>query len=152
MISFSPFPGSLGLLRAAFCGATLVVTGLASFSAGAAGEFPFDRELILEAKRIGNLRRLPILTVEPNGNAVIDLWCKTVPGRVTIAGSSIRIEAPPLPEQLPDMMVAGQCSPERLQADEELLAALTQVSDWHMQGYVVVLNGPTALHFNPSSH
>lgn len=121
-------------------------------AATAADEFPFDQELILEAKRIGGLKRLPILTVGPNGNAVIDLWCRTVPGRVQVTDNTIKIETAPLPEELPSMMVTGQCSPERIQADQDLIAALTQAIDWRRQNGAVVLDGPTVLRFRVSSH
>ncbi len=130
--------------------AALVLMG--PLTAKAADDFPFDFELILDAKRMGPVKRLPILTVEPNGNAVIDLWCKTVQGRVELAGNTIKIEAAPLPEELPSMMASGQCSPERMQADQDLLAALTQVTEWRRQNGAVVFNGPTMLRFHASSH
>ena len=148
MISMRPFRGGVGFVRLAAVAAALLLAPAAM----AAAEFPFDQEMILDAKRIGGLRRLPIVTVEPNGNAVIDLWCKTVPARVQFSDSAIKIETAPLPEALPGMMVAGQCSPERLQADQDLLAALTQVTEWRRQGSAVVLNGPTVLRFHASSH
>jgi len=141
-------------LRRCLGGTVVIVVGLLLLPAVArtAGEFPFDRELILDAKRMGGLRRLPILTVEPNGNAVVDLWCKAVQARVELSDTAIKIEAAPLPADLPSMMVAGQCSPERMQADQDLLAALTQVTEWRAQGQAVVLNGPTMLRFHASSH
>lgn len=126
---------------------------LAASTARAGEEFPFDQELIFEAKAIGGLKRLPILTVESNGNAVIDLWCQTVPARVQIADAAIKIETAPLPEEPPSMMVAGQCSPERKQADQEFLAALTQATEWRRQNGAIVINGgPQALRFRASSH
>lgn len=148
MTSLRPFLGGLRLVRNVVLAALL----LSPVVATAADEFPFDQELILEAKRIGNVKRLPILTVEPNGNAVIDLWCRTVPGRVQVTDSAIKIEAAPLPEELPSMMVTGQCSPERMQADQDLLAALAQATEWRRQGGAVVLDGPAALRFRASSH
>ena len=141
-------------LRRTLGGTVIIVVGLllAPAAARAAGEFPFDRELILDARRVGGLKRLPILTVEPNGNAVVDLWCKTVQARVALSDTAIKVEAAPLPEELPSMMVAGQCSPERMQADQDMLAALTQVTEWRWQGGAVVLSGAAALRFLPSSH
>jgi hypothetical protein len=138
-----------GLGRGSF--AALAVLLMAS-AAAAAQEFPFDQELILDAKRVGGLKRLPILTVEPDGRAVIDLWCKTVPGRVQVSDTGIKIEAAPLPDALPDMMVAGQCSPERMQADQNLVTALAEVTEWRWQNGTIVLNGPQALRFRVSSH
>ena len=95
---------------------------------------------------------MPILLVEQNGNAKIDLWCKTVSARIEISDTAMKIEAGPLPEGLPEMLSAGQCTPERIQADQELLATLTQVTGWQRQNGGIVLLGPTALKFRPSDH
>jgi len=149
MTSLRPFHGGLRLVwNTAMAALVLLMPAAAT----AADEFPFDQELILEAKRIGGLKRLPILTVEPNGNAVVDLWCRTVPGRVQVTDGAIKVEAAPLPEELPSMMVTGQCTPERMQADQDLLAALTQATEWRRQNGALVLNGPTVLRFRASSH
>lgn len=148
MTLLRPFPGGSRLVQAALAALALLLPAAAT----AADEFPFDQELILEARRIGNVKRLPILTVEPNGNAVIDLWCKTVPARVQVSDGAVKIESAPLPEELPSMMVAGQCSPERMQADQDLIAALTQATDWRRQNGAIVIGGPTVLRFRASSH
>ena len=95
---------------------------------------------------------MPILNVEPNGNARIDLWCRTVPARVETSDISIKIEPGPLPDGPPEMQSAGQCTPERMQADEELLATLAQVTGWHREGESLVLEGPQALNFRASDH
>ena len=124
----------------------------APFVARAADDFPYDREMILDARRMGTPKRLPILTVAPDGNAVIDLWCRTVQGRVQVVESGIRIEAAPLPEQLPTMMVRDQCTPERMLADQDLIAALTQVTNWSANGETLTLTGPVTLRFHASSH
>jgi hypothetical protein len=50
------------------------------------------------------------------------------------------------------MMSAGQCTPERMQADEEMLATLNQVTGWRRQGDEVVLEGAQALKFRLSDH
>ncbi|WP_162827187.1 META domain-containing protein [Pseudolabrys taiwanensis] len=150
MKTYRLFHGSPALWRAVCCAVALTV--LLPFCAHAADEFPFERELILDAKRMGPSKRFPMLTVEQNGNAVIDLWCKTVPGRIEITGGAIKIEAAPLPEELPSMIGPGQCTPERMQADQDLLTALTQVTEWQGKGDTVVLSGPAALRFHASSH
>lgn len=125
---------------------------LGSAAALPADQFPFDQELLLDVARMGHLRRVPVLTIESNGNATIDLWCKTVAGRVELSDSAIHIEAGPLPDALPAMMSDGQCTPERMRADEDTLAALTQVNAWRRQGSSVLLEGPKALKFRPSDH
>lgn len=125
---------------------------LVSTSAWTADQFPFDQELVLDAAPMRPAKRMPVLNVEPNGNAKVDLWCKTVTAHLELSDAAIKIESEPLPEALPEMMGNGQCSPERMQADQDLLAALTQVTEWRLQGGALVLNGPTPLKFRPSDH
>ena len=136
------FAAVCGVLLALGCGESL-----------AADAFPFDQELLLDARPMRpGARRLPILTVEPNGAARIDLWCKTVAGHVEFADAAIKIEAGPVPEALPQMMIDGQCTPERMQADMVTLSAITQVTEWRRQGGMLVLIGPTTLKFRASDH
>ena len=120
--------------------------------AGAADPFPFDRELLLDAVPMRPVKRVPILNVAQSGHATIGLWCKTVAGHVTFADKEIRIESGPLPDALPQYMSEGQCTPERMQADADTLAALTQVTAWERRGQLIVLLGPTTLKFRPSDH
>ncbi len=134
-----------GVLAAALL---LLVQGLAL----AADAFPFDRELLLDAAPMRPGQRMPILTVEENGTARLDLWCRTVPARVEISEMAIKIEPGPLPEDLPAMQSAGQCTPERVKADEEILAAFSQVTAWRRQGEAIVLEGTTTLRFRASDH
>jgi hypothetical protein len=129
--------------------------GLSLLACGAAApaeQFPFDQEILLDAAPMRPGKRMPILLVEPNGNAKIDLWCKAVSARVTISDMSMKIEPESLPEELPEMLSAGQCTPERVQADQELLATLTQVTGWQRQNGNIVLLGPTELKFRASDH
>jgi hypothetical protein len=118
----------------------------------AAEPFPFDQDLLLDAAPMRPGKRMPLLTVEPNGSARIDLWCRTVPARMEISESAMKIEAGPLPEGQPEMMSAGQCTPERMQADEELLAALSEVTGWRWDSEGLVLEGPKPLRFRSSDH
>src|SRR5438034_835773 len=102
-------------------GAIAAVLLLLICRTGAGAEsFPFDQEFLLDAAPMQPGKRMPALTVEPNGNARIDLWCRTVSARMEISDVAMTIEAGPLPESPPEMMSAGQCTPERVQADEEL--------------------------------
>jgi hypothetical protein len=134
-------------------GAVAAVLVLLACGAGIPAEtFPFDRELLLEAPPMRPGKRMPILAVEPNGNARIDLWCRTVPARVDVSDATIKIEAGPLPEEMPTMQSAGQCTPERVQADEEFLATLTQMTGWRRLGDGIVLEGPKTLKFRASDH
>jgi hypothetical protein len=124
-----------------------------SCGVGAPAEpFPFDRELLLDAAPMRPGKRMPILNIESNGNARIDLWCRTIPARVEISDASVKIEPGPLPDGPPEMQSAGQCTPERMQADEELISALAQVSGWRQENSGVLLEGPKPLKFRLSDH
>lgn len=136
-------------LRGLAAAALLIVTGGQALPAD---PFPFDRELLLDAAPMRPVKRVPILTVAPDGNAIIDLWCKTVRARVELSDSAIRIDPAPLPEALPAVMSNGQCSPARMDADMDLLAALTQVTGWSKQGGAIVLAGPKQLRFRSATN
>lgn len=127
--------------------AVLLLTG-----ALAAEQFPFGQELMLEAAPMRPGKRMPMLTVAPNGDAIIDLWCKSVPAQVEVADDAIKIEAGPLPDVLPAMMGRDQCTPARIHADADLLATITQATAWRAQGSTLVLAGPTTLKFRSASN
>ncbi len=118
----------------------------------AAGPFPFDQEMLLDVAPMPPVKRVPVMTVTADGEATIDLWCKTVTARVTVTGAAIRIEPGPLPEGLPRYMSDGQCTPERMQADADTLTALAQVTVWRLRGDTVLFSGVTPLRFVLSSH
>jgi len=77
-----------------------------------------------------------------------------VPALFEVNGAEIRIQTAPLPEALPLYMSSGQCSPERIQADVELLGQLNQATEWQRQGDRVLLSAPgtAPLRFRLSSH
>lgn len=146
MSIFRLVAGSLGFA----CG-TIALAPIAT-PARAAESFPFEQTLMLDVKPMLPVKRVPIMTVESNGDATIGLWCKTVRGRVAVSTTEIKIEAAPLPDDLPQYMVDGQCTDERVKADADTLAALTQVTGWRAQGGAIVLTGATQLKFRPSSN
>jgi heat shock protein HslJ len=45
-----------------------------------------------------------------------------------------------------------QCDPDRMQADEDLLAALRQVTTWSRQDDLLVLQGERSLRFHVSTN
>jgi hypothetical protein len=118
----------------------------------AADQFPFDQTLMLDVKPMPPVKRVPILTVDQNGEATIGLWCKTVRARAALTDSAMRIEPGPLPDDLPQYVVDGQCTDERMKADQDTLDALTQVTGWRRQGGAIVLTGAAPLKFRPSSN
>jgi heat shock protein HslJ len=64
----------------------------------------------------------------------------------------MHIESNPLPEVLPQYMASGQCTDERMKADQDTLDALKQVTAWRRNGRMIVLEGATAMKFRPSDN
>lgn len=127
-----------------------VLTGPTSVRA--ADEFPYDAVLLLDVAPMKPLKRVPILTVQENGSATIELWCRTAEARVQLSDNAIKIEVAPLSEALPQYMSSGQCSDDRVAADNEMLDAITQVTEWRRRGDGVELIGPKPMRFRASSH
>jgi heat shock protein HslJ len=143
------FAGRPVVLRGVFAtGLSLLVPGLAL----AADPFPFDQELLLDAAPMRPGKRMPIVNVAPDGKTTIGLWCKMVTAQVELSDAGIKIEPGPLPEGLPEMMGNGQCTPERMRADQDLLATISQVTNWRLQGSALVLEGPKTLKFHPATN
>jgi heat shock protein HslJ len=134
------------------CGAlALTMLGL-SGTVRAVQPFPFDQMLMLDVAPMQPIKRVPILKVARSGEATIGLWCKTVRGRVELSDNAIRIEAGPLPDALPQYMIDGQCSDARMQADQDTLTALSQVTGWSARGDAVLLIGPRTFRFLVSTN
>lgn len=114
---------------------------LMTFAAARAAEqeFPFGRELMLDVAPMKGSKRVPILDIDQKGIADIDLWCNSVKGQMVVAGDTITI-------------VTGQktersCPPERAQADDDVLSALNEVTNWRRDGDVLVLIGTRSMRF-----
>ena len=126
-------------------GRLVVLTVLLSLGGAAqAQDFPYDRDLVLEARAMRGSKRLPVIAVSPDGQAQIDLWCKRGTGQVAIAGDAITITVGTMRDE--------PCAAERQQADEDMLAALAGVTSWSARGDVVTLTGATALRFRVASN
>jgi hypothetical protein len=110
----------------------------------AQGGFPFEQEMLLDARPLPGSRRVPILEIAADGHAQIDLWCRSGPGLVEIAGNAVKFTLGPMRE--------AACTPERTQRDEEMAAVLSQVTGWRRENNIVVFVGPTELRFHLSSH
>jgi heat shock protein HslJ len=117
---------------------------IAVLAAAAETGFPFDQELLLDTAPLPDSKRVPSLEVGEDGAAVIDLWCASGQGRVTVDGPSISI--------VPHAMEPAVCPPERSQLDAGMLSALTQITTWRREGDAVVLIGPQVLRYRVSSH
>jgi len=118
-----------------------LVLGVAFCQAATAADssFPFGHELMLDARPMKGSKRVPILDIDDNGKVTIDLWCDSVAGQLVVANDTITVIAGAKSDR--------SCSPEQTQGDDEILAALAQVTNWRRDGDRVELIGPTTLQF-----
>ena len=129
------FPVSaLGMVLAALC----CVAG--AQSARADDGFPFGMEMTLDAARQPGSKRIPDLEIGDQGEVVLELWCKGGKGQFSVAGNTVIFVPGPFENR--------DCPPARAQADDDLLAALGEVSTWKRQGDAVTLIGPRTLRFH----
>jgi heat shock protein HslJ len=126
------------LCRVLYCGLAAAVLSF-HIDANAQSAFPYDRDLVLDARPMRGGKRVPVLSIEQNGRAQIDLWCKRGSGQATIAGDTITIAIGAMNDET--------CTPERMQADEDMLATLSQATNWNQRGDVVTLAGAKVLRF-----
>jgi hypothetical protein len=133
MFSTTGFPG-----RAA-AAAALAVAALAANPARADEGFPFGFEMTLEAAPQGGSKRIPTLEIGDNGEAKLDLWCKSGKGQFSVAGNTVIF----VPGQLQDR----DCPSARAQADDELIAALSEAATWKRRGDLVSFIGTRPLRF-----
>lgn len=127
-------------LRQRLAGLLCAVTATLAWPAFAGEQaFPFARELMLDVAPMRGSKRVPIIEIAENGAAMIQLWCASTRGQVSVANDSITIVA--------DQVPPTQCEPERQTRDDGLLTALAQVTNWRRQGDVIEFLGATKLRF-----
>ena len=131
--------------RYALC-AGLVFSAVAAAlpAAAAAEEFPFDQELLLDAKPMRGSKRVPMLDIKPDGAVLIELWCNSVQAQFVVAANTITVLTGPKTDR--------SCPPERMRGDEDVLSALEQVTSWRREGEDVVLIGPQTLRFHRATN
>jgi heat shock protein HslJ len=125
-----------------FARCLLAMVGLAmaaSLARAASTEFPFGHELLLDAAPMAGSKRVPSLDIAENGLADIDLWCNSIKGQMIVAGDTITI--------LTGAKTDRSCTPERMRGDDEMLAALNEVTNWRREGDILILAGPRTLRF-----
>ena len=132
--------------------AAIVLSILACGAAAPADQFPFDQEFLLDAAPMRPGKRMPILLVEPNGNAKIDLWCKSVPARVEISDMTMKIEPGPLPEGVPEMLSAGQCTPNACRRIRNCFRCWRRLPAGNARTMASFFSGRRTLKFRPSDH
>jgi heat shock protein HslJ len=84
-------------------------------------------------------KRIPNLEIGDAGEVVLELWCKGGKGQFSVAGNTVIFVA--------GAMENRPCPPDRAQADDELIAALTDAGTWKRQGDIVSFVGAKTLRF-----
>jgi heat shock protein HslJ len=123
---------------------TLTIAMSAAAAVQAQSGFPYDRDLVFEARPMPGGKRVPILAFSQDGKMQIDLWCKRGEGQATMTGDAITITI--------GIMNDEPCTAERAQADEEMLAALAAVTGISLNGDVVTLTGAKPLRFRAATN
>src|SRR3954465_1972861 len=113
------------------CFALALLSLVAASASEAQSAFAYDRDMVLDARPLRGSRRVPILAIAEGGEAQIDLWCKRGRGQAAISGDAITITIGAMNDE--------SCTPERAQADDEMLAALSEVTGWQQRGDTLTL-------------
>lgn len=130
--------------RYALCAGLVVSAVAAALPAVGAEGFPFDEELLLDAKPMRGSKRVPMLDIKPDGAVLIDLWCNSVQGQLVVAANTLTVLTGPKTDRA--------CAPERMRGDDEVLSALEQVTTWRREGEDLVLIGPQSLRFRRATN
>jgi hypothetical protein len=116
----------------------LAVLGLSAIEVSAQS-FPFGRELVLDVNPMPGSKRVPVLGLDDRGIADIDLWCSSVKATLVIAANTVTI--------ITGEKAARPCSPALARADDDLVDALNQVTNWRMENDALVFTGAKTLRF-----
>ena len=95
--------------------------------------------MTLDSTRQSGSKRLPTLEIGDSGETVVELYCKGGTGQFSVAGNTVIFVPGPLEDRA--------CPAPRAQADDELVATLSQATTWQRQGDVVSFMGPRTLRF-----
>ena len=128
------------MLKQAGVASVLLMAAVLNFSPAQADDgFPFGTEMTLDVGRQPGSKRIPNIEIGDAGEVVLELWCKGGKGQFSVAGNTV-------------IFVAGEmenrsCAPDRAQADDDLIAALTDAATWKRQGDFVSFVGAKTLRF-----
>ena len=129
-----------GMLKRAGVAVVLLLTAAVNFSPALADDgFPFGTEMTLDLGRQAGSKRIPNIEIGDAGEVVLELWCKGGKGQFSVAGNTVIFVA--------GEMESRSCSPDRAQADDDLIAALTDAATWKRQGDAVLFSGTRPLRF-----
>src|SRR5258705_9955518 len=134
MVSFARM-----LKRAGVATVLLVVAAPTTGHAQADDGFPFGMEMTLDVGRQPGSKRIPNLEIGDAGEVVLELWCKGGKGQFSVAGNTVIF--------VTGAMENRTCPPDRAQADDDLIAALSDVVTWKRQGDFIWFIGTKTLRF-----
>jgi hypothetical protein len=127
------------VLRRLALAPVLIAAAVGTPAAAADDGFPFGLEMTLDASRQPGSKRIPTLEIGDAGEAILELWCKGGKGQFSVAGNTVIFVAGPLEDR--------GCPPARAQADDELVAALSEAATWTRQGDLISFIGTRPLRF-----
>ena len=133
-----------GFVRLAAIAVVLAAAALQAVPSCAAEEFPFGLEMTLDVAPQPGSKRLPTLEIGDSGEARLELWCKGGKGQFSVAGNTVIFVAGPLEDRA--------CAPARAQADDDLVAALSEAATWKRQGDFVSFIGTKPLRFRVNTN
>jgi META domain-containing protein len=118
----------------------LLAAAMNAGSARADDGFPFGMAMTMDVARQPGSKRVPNVEIGDNGEAVLELWCKGGKGQFSVAGNTVIF--------VPGALEDRACPPARAQADDELVAALSEATNWKRQGDFVSFIGAKTLRFH----
>ena len=130
--------------RAGAASLLLLATALHFNSAKADDGFPFETQMQLDVNRMPGSKRIPNLDIGEAGEVALELWCKGGKGQFSVAGNTVIFVA--------GAMENRPCPPDRAQADDELIAALSDAGTWRRQGDFVSFVGVKTLRFRVNTN
>ena len=116
-----------------------IAVALGARPARAQEEFPFGFLMTLDTRPQPGTKRMPTLEIGDNGEAVLELWCKSGKGQFSVAGNTVIFMAGPMQDQ--------GCTPDRAAVDDDVVAALSEAGTWKRQGDVVTFTGTKSVRF-----
>ena len=119
--------------------AVVVLAGGPIATLAADTNFPFGSELMLDGKPLRGQKRLPSISIEQDGSAAIDLWCGSLRAQAAVGNGTITITPGPRDN--------GQCTPDRVAGDDDLLDVLVHMTSWRRRGDAIEFSGATTLRY-----
>jgi hypothetical protein len=122
--------------------AALMLSALAAIANPARADdgFPFGFELTLDVTHQPGSKRVPLLEIGDSGEATLGLWCKDAKGQFSVAGNTVIFVPGPVEDH--------DCSPAQAEADDQLVTALSEATNWKRDGDFISFIGTTSLRFH----